>query len=152
MQRQKSKTRLWESLTMIFASLMAIVTGGYGIATANAGTINNALGIQTSSIERSTEAKYQYHEREFSADNYDALKTAYIQAAEEVEREGIVLLKNEGALPLDEGEKVSLFLYGSKHFSYSSSGSSATSSDGYANLKDTLAEDGISVDAKLWAV
>ena len=42
--------RLWESLVVVFASLLVLFSAGYNIAVANSATINNALNIGGSEI------------------------------------------------------------------------------------------------------
>ena len=143
------KRRLWETLAVILATLFVITTGGYNLAMSNAGAINNALGIAGSEINRSTDEAYQYFPRTYTND--EEMRDYYTAVCEEVEGEGLVLLKNENtALPLANGTKVSLFLSGSTRFNYGSSGSSASDTGSYKNLKDALTEQGLSVNSSLW--
>lgn len=140
--------RLWESLAVVFASLLVLFSAGYNIAVANSATINNALNIGGSEIERSDEEQYQYFKREYTTE--DSLESFYKQVAEQTEAEGLVLLKNDGALPLGDGAEVSLVLTGAADIAYGSSGSSALSTTTYSNFKDVLTAEGFEVNEELW--
>lgn len=145
------KKGLWEGLAVGFAALLVIVTGGYEIAMSQSAAINNALNINTSEIERSDDPAYEYFKSDYSDKDYSELEKYYKSVAEEVEGEGLVLLKNDGALPLSEGEKVSTLLSGSVNFGYISSGSSATTNGSYDTLKDALTSVGLEVNQTMWS-
>ena len=140
--------RLWESLAVVFASLLVLFSAGYNIAVANSATINNALNIGGSEIERSDEEEYQYFKRGYTTE--DSLESFYKQVAEQTEAEGLVLLKNDGALPLGDGAEVSLVLTGAADIAYGSSGSSALPTTTYSNFKDVLTAEGFEVNEELW--
>lgn len=142
---------LWESLLVTSASLCVFSFGVTKIADSKSATLNDALGITSSKIERSDDPEYQYFKSTYSKEDYASLKKAYINTAEEVESEGIVLLKNDNnALPLNKDEKVSLMLSGSYYFSYTSSGSSSVDSSAYKSLKDSLNGESIDVNGDMW--
>ena len=106
--------------------MFVITAGGYSIAMNYSAAINNALGIEGSTIDRNDDEAYQYFKSSYS--NYEALEADYRAVAEQVEGEGLVLLKNDNnALPLSKGDKVSCVYTGSLNFNYASSGSSAAS-------------------------
>lgn len=144
------KRKFWEGLSVTLASLVVVTTGGYNIAMSQSAAINHALGISGSEIDRSDAEEYQYFKSSYS--DYATLEQDYQAVAEQVEGEGLVLLKNDnGALPLTSGEKVSCLLTGSVKFNYASSGSSATKvDDGYSDLKKALTNVGLSVNSTLW--
>ena len=74
------------------------------------------------------------------------------QLAREIEREGIVMLKNDGTLPLSKSvNKVNVFGHGSIDWYYMSSGSEQVGMDGQTsyNLNEALAEYGIEVNQEL---
>lgn len=145
------KRRLWECLTLVFTSLFVVFLGGYSIAMSQSAAINNALNISSSEIERSDEEQYQYFKSGYGANEYDKLQADYLAVCEQIEGEGIVLLKNEnGALPLSEGDKVSTFLTGSVMFNYATSGSSGADTSGYTDLKTALEGAGLKVNPALW--
>ena len=146
----RKRLRAWEAVTVILATLLTLLGSGWTMAMDYATPINNALGIGGASVTRSDDEAFNY----FPSDYTDAAarEASYLAICEEVEGEGIVLLKNEnGALPLAADEKVSCFLTGSVKFNYSASGSSAADTSGYTSLKDALAAVGLSVNESLWS-
>ncbi len=145
------KRVLWESLLVASASLCVLSIGVTKIADSKSGTLNDALGLTNSNIERSNDPEYQYFSRNYSDSEYDKLKEEYINVSQEIEGEGLVLLKNKNnALPLKANDKVSLMLSGSYFFSYSSSGSSNVDSKAYQSLKDSLTASNLSVNESMW--
>ncbi len=144
------KRGLWEGLAVGCAALLVVIAGGYEIAMSQSAAINSALKIDTSTIERSDDPEYQYFDSDYKDKDYSELEAYYRSLAEEVEGEGIVLLKNEGALPLEKGAKVSTVLSGSANFSYISGGSSATSGGKYQTLKDAMEDAGLQVNQMMW--
>ena len=120
----KKSVRKWEAIAVILATLLTILGGSYSLAVSQAASINNALGVKGASINRSSDEAYIYFPSDYA--DPQAMEKAYLAVCEEVESEGIVLLRNEnGALPLSADEKISCFLTGSVNFNYSASGSSA---------------------------
>ena len=145
------KRRLWEGLSVALASLLVVTTGGLHIANSQSAAINDALGIPGSYIERSNEEQYQYFKAGYSANDYAKLEKDYLDVCEQVEGEGLVLLKNENnALPLAAAEKVSCLLTGSVSFNYATSGSSSADTKGYTDFKTALEGAGLSVNSDLW--
>lgn len=145
------KRKLWEGLALALTALFVVLLGGYSIAMSQSAAINNALDISSSEIERSDDEQYQYFKSSYAEGDYAQLEADYLALAEEVEGEGIVLLKNDNdALPLAQGEKVSTFLTGSVMFNYATSGSSAADTSGYTDLKTALEGAGLQVNADLW--
>ncbi len=122
LSRKIFKRRLWEGLSVTFASLLVVTTGGLSIANSQSAAINDALGVAGSEINRSEDEKYQYFKSGYTADEYAKLQKDYLDVCEQIEGEGLVLLKNENnALPLADSEKVSCFLTGSVSFNYATS-------------------------------
>ena len=119
------------------------------------GMINAMLGIQTAEITYSDDAAYDYfggvYQQGAYTGDYDDLVQRFNAVAEEVESEGMVLLRNQNnALPLAEGEKVSTVLSGSYNFNYATSGSGGASTAGYTNLKEALETAGLIVNEDTW--
>ena len=141
----KKSVRRWEAIAVVLATLFTIFCGSYSLAVSQAASINNALGLQGASVSRSDDAAYIYFPSAYA--DAQSLETAYLAVCEEVEGEGIVLLKNEnGALPLSADEKISCFLTGSVNFNYSASGSSAADTSAYSTLKDAFTGVGLAVN------
>ncbi|MBQ2089142.1 MAG: glycoside hydrolase family 3 protein [Lachnospiraceae bacterium] len=69
---------------------------------------------------------------------------------QEIEKEGMVLLKNDGGLPLSEGAKVSIFGQDSVDFVYGGSGSGEMDSKSLITLKEAFEESGFKVNESLW--
>lgn len=109
-------SRLWTGLSSVCSCLLVLSTVGMNCMNGYAGTINQALGIQTSKIvnEGDSSEDTTYYESsygELNAENLQKLiEDTYAQAVQE-EEEGAVLLKNEDkTLPLaGEGTRVTLF-------------------------------------------
>ena len=115
--------------------------------------INHALNISGSDIQRSEDEQYQYFKSAYKDGEYDKLQNDFLKGCEEIEAEGLVLLKNDNnALPLKDAEskKVSCFLTGSVIFNYATSGSSSADTEGYTNLKTALEGAGLQVNNSLW--
>ncbi|MCR5145165.1 MAG: glycoside hydrolase family 3 C-terminal domain-containing protein [Lachnospiraceae bacterium] len=72
------------------------------------------------------------------------------ELCQRIEEEGMVLLKNDGGLPLSEGAKVSLFGQDSVDFVYGGSGSGEVDTNSVANLREAFEESGFSVNETLW--
>ncbi|MGI6393108.1 MAG: glycoside hydrolase family 3 N-terminal domain-containing protein [Candidatus Izemoplasmatales bacterium] len=146
-----TKKRLWGVLSIVLASFAVVITGGLQIANSQSAAINHALGISGSEINYSTDEEYQYFKSAYSADEYAELQADYLDVCEQIEGEGLVLLKNENnALPLAENEKVGLFFTGSVFFNYATSGSSSANTEGYTDFKTVLEGEGLSVNSSLW--
>ena len=134
-----TKKRLFEVLAVVLATLLVITTGGLHIANSQSAAINHALNISGSTITRSDDPQYNYYPTNYSASDYAKLQDDYLAVCEEIEAEGMVLLKNDNnALPLSDTEKVSLFLTGSVMFNYATSGSSSADTSGYKDLKTEI--------------
>ena len=69
---------------------------------------------------------------------------------QEIEEEGMVLLTNNGGLPLQEGAKVSLFGQDSVDFVYGGSGSGSVDTQTVDSLKDAFEKSGFEVNETLW--
>jgi beta-glucosidase len=151
-------------LTVVFTTFLCLLIVGNEVAGAYAPTINHALNIKSFKVVNSdddTDAIYfksEYSENTvdgsgnpvYTQDGVDRLKKDADEACSEIEGEGLVLMKNDGALPLSSGGKVSLFGQGSVIFNYGSSGSSATNTAGYTDFKTALESEGLNVNADLW--
>ncbi len=140
MSRKKVGQGFMIAATSFLAVMLAVGTAGAN----NYAAINSALKVKGYEIietdpDPNLDTEYFKHDYHSA----DALKSAYEKLCEAVEAEGLVLLKNDGALPLDKGSKVSLFLQGSDDFNYATTGSSATSgTDSFASLKTAMERGG----------
>lgn len=145
--------KAWQAVSLVMTSLLVVTNGGYQIAMSQSAAINHALGIGGSNSELSGDEEYQYFKSNYDEDQYELLEKDFLAKGIEVEGEGLVLMKNENnALPLDKGDKIGCYLMGSVNFNYASSGSSASNTTGYDNLKTALTDEGFSVNNSLWSM
>lgn len=142
-----SKSRLPKKIfTNVMAILLAISVFGGTVAGEFAGQINSFLGISTTKTQHTSgeETDYaRYFESEY--ENVAALKAAGLDKVREVENEGAVLLKNEGAtLPL-QGDKISLFGATAISPVFGGTGSGAVSADNAPTYAQVFTEAGYTV-------
>lgn len=145
----KLLSKNWRKVAVSFLTLTVVFGSLLDVGKANASVVNNFLGIASSSTG---DVAYSAADRFPSDYHTNEEITAYAKSVvEEVEGEGLVLLKNENnALPLDKGDKVSTVLQNSVNLSYGASGSSAVASDGYIDLKTALEAVDLEVNETLW--
>lgn len=146
--KPSTKRTLKKVFLNISAALLTITYVGNLIAAENAGQINAFLGTSTSKtvkIDETLEEDYpRYFESTFQS--IADLKAAGLAKVQEVEAEGIVLLKNEGgALPLAAGSQVSLFGITAVDPVYGGTGSGAVDAAGAPNYIDVFQKSGLSV-------
>ncbi len=119
----------FKGLTALSASLLAVVMTGSTLMFDNAGIINSFLGCKTTEIVETGEVDENlntaYYDNKFGTTNtYSLAATLELEQAVQAENlrqaeEGNVLLKNEnGALPLGNSAKVTLFGNGSQNSKY----------------------------------
>lgn len=86
-----------------------------------------------------------------SYSNATELYNAEAALNQQIAAEGVVLLKNDGILPLAANTTLSLFSHSSVDMVYGGTGSGSSSSDGSnINLKDALKGAGLQVNETLW--
>ena len=81
-----------------------------------------------------------------------ALRAAALEKASQVQREGTTILWNsdESGLPLEKGDKVSLFSRSTVDWVYSGGGSGGARVNGASDMKKALTNAGLSVNSTLW--
>lgn len=144
--------KLSKGLFVGFAALFCVLIPLYDVAAANSSMISKAINAPTFRIEKAEGSENEDTEY-FKADYTDKEKYAEDAAAfsRRISSEGSVLLRNENdALPLAEGASVSLFAQGAVSINYSSSGSSASDTQTYDDLKTVLGNVGLKVNPTLW--
>ena len=160
------KYKLWKILTIVFAFLTVVMIVANVVCSMYATTINWALNTVSSEVVLGDEPGPIYYESEFALKNSDgssqigsdgkeimdkeALSAAGDAIVKEVAREGIALLKNDGALPLEKGASVSLFGQSVDKPVTSGSGSGATASGGEHTYLSSLTNAGLEVNQASW--
>ena len=143
----KKFTRLW-TIVIAIVSVLAIVASV--VLTGPLYTVMNMyFGKGEAVIKQNAQASSMSGEY-YTAEHGDNLLEASAQKAEEVESEGIVLLKNDNqALPLAGGKNVSLFGRTSVDPIYTGAGSAATESSP-VDYKTALEANGFKVNQNLY--
>lgn len=137
-------------LFVIFATFLCLLVPIYTVAIQKSAVVNFYLKGETYKIVEGNSSQSEdteYYKTLFN--DTQSLAEYSKQVSQEVESEGLVLLTNNGALPLDADSKISLFAQGSVSLNYSSTGSSAASGD-YASLRDALESKNFIVNDQLW--
>ncbi|HBN12351.1 MAG TPA: glycosyl hydrolase [Clostridiales bacterium] len=157
MKKLFNKT-LWMILSVVMATLLVISTALYTIAYSYQTLLNQTFGLKNYDIvdegdgsENTEYFKAKYTEKQ-------ELMTAGATVSEAVEAEGLVLMKNNGALPLDKskGLKVSLFGTGSVNINNSvqgmrgGAGGAIDSAEELTTFKDALEAVDVKVNGDLW--
>lgn len=155
------KVRLFRGLAAVLAVMLAIVAPLSVAAFSYTGMINDRLGIQTSRIETiddGTAADTAYYQSAYgNVNNFTMANLEKLLAAEEAHivtemEEGAVLLKNNGALPLQNETKVSLLGYASFDPLYKpNSGGAAVNASRLVTLKSAVENAGFTVNPVLWS-
>ena len=141
--------KLWRTLFVISASFLAVALVGGGIAYDQSSAINSALKVKTYEVIKGDDSQEdtEYYKREYTTP--EALKEYTDSICRQLEQEGMVLLKNDNAaLPLAQGNKISLFGQGSVSLNYGATGSSSTDTSGIISLKTALSS--FEVNPTLW--
>lgn len=146
--KPSTKRTLKKVFLNVSAALLTIAYVGNLVAAENAGQINAFLGTSTSKtvkIDETLEEDYpRYFESKFTS--IADLKAAGLAKVQEVEAEGIVLLKNEGnTLPLAAGSEVALFGITTIDPVYGGTGSGAVDAAGAPNYVDVFGKSGLTV-------
>ena len=146
--KPSTKRTLKKLFLNVSVALLTIAYVGNLIAVENAGQINAFLGTTSSKtvkIDETLEEDYpRYFESTFQS--VAELKAAGLAKVQEVESEGIVLLKNDNqTLPLKAGSEVSLFGITSIDPVYGGTGSGAVDAAGAPNYVDVFTKSGLSV-------
>ncbi|MCI8613186.1 MAG: beta-glucosidase [Clostridia bacterium] len=104
--------------------------------------------VDMSGIENTENLDLQYYKSEYSSN--EEFKNAEHAFAEEIAEEGIMLLKNDGALPLDKNNTVDVWGYSSWNFVYNGTGSGGAGSPSQQDLFDGLTHAGLKYNTSLY--
>ena len=167
------KRSFWAMITIYVSILLVISMVAGSIMNDYSKVINNALGLKGYRIETTEtdeEEDLEYFKSQFvkrdengeiiyvvdengyvrQAYDDDALREAAIDKAMQVQREGTTILWNssDNGLPLEKGDKVSLFSKSSVSWGYSGGGSGAANKGD--DMKTAFTKAGLEVNSTLW--
>lgn len=142
--------KVWRVLTVVFLTVAVLFGVILEVAMQNERVLNQLL--KTSSYKVIDNSDGTEDSNYFPSDytSSDAVTAYAKEVCEDAEAEGLVLMKNNGALPLSEGDKVSTVLQTSVKINYGSSGSGAIDATKYVDLKTALESVNLSVNSILW--
>lgn len=112
--------------------------------------INNYFGISEYELIKAENDDTDTEYIKSDYDSWDDLHTAAMAMSEEIEAEGMVLLENNGILPLGTNKKVSLFSVSSVNPVYGGTGSGSTDTSSAPTLKTAFENAGLEVNGTLW--
>ena len=146
-KKKGSGVVLWSVLTGVSAVAFGGACIGTNLANASAQAINIALQTPTNkTINKDDSVKYF----ETGFDTVEELEAHDKEIAEQLTGEGAVLLKNNGALPLSAGDKVSTLSHSSVGIATCGTGSADIDTSKAPTLKEALEADGLEVNPTLW--
>ena len=138
---------LWSVLTGVSAVAFGAACVGTNLANASAQAVNIALKTSTNkTVGKDDSVKYF----ETGFDSVEELEAHDKEIAEQLTGEGAVLLKNDGALPLAKGDKVSTLSHSSVGIATCGTGSADIDTSKAPTLKEALEADGLEVNPTLW--
>ncbi|MDD3417296.1 MAG: glycoside hydrolase family 3 C-terminal domain-containing protein [Lachnospiraceae bacterium] len=153
------RNRIWTGLAAVTSFLLVLSVLGNYCMMGYAGTVNQALGIETSKVvnQGDTSEDTTYFESEYGELNSENLQKliadTYDESVQE-QQEGSVLLKNtDNALPLTEDEKnITLFGHATAQPLYknSSAGSSGYKGEYCIDLYSALSDAGFKINDTLY--
>lgn len=139
-------TRVWLIVTSVLL-VLAIVVSSLA-STLLYGTVASFLGGQRIVYADDDSEGMAYQTDEGYEDNKSALAMGNA-VNERITDEGMVLLKNENALPLSKGAKISVFGKNSVNLAYGGSGSGGGSTEGAKTIYDSLSAAGFTYNTAL---
>lgn len=145
--KHKLQRKLLTVVSMLLAGILVLATI---ITGENADVINGTLGTKSVEVVNTGEANEdtEYYKSDYSS--VGELRAAGKQTATATLAEGMVMLKNDGgALPLDEGSKVSLVGVTAYDPVYGGTGSGTISKDDAVGFVESLSNAGLDVNPTL---
>lgn len=140
------KTKAWKCVSMVSIALSALLVAGTTVANNYSPMVNGFLGLQTSKVVDSENGNSQYYTSDYA--NLEEMYQNKVKHIREEAREGTVLLKNNGILPLAKGKKVGVLGANDLMFDATSGGGGFHSDEVDAKktgLIDALKFDGLTV-------
>jgi beta-glucosidase len=134
--------------TSVGALLFTFSVTATTLTNQNAATVHKYLGTSATKIVSEDNSNTTYFASDFSSWQ-DQLASA-TQVGIQIQEEGSVLLKNDGALPLSADAKVSVFSRSSVDIVYSGTGSGTIDASVASTLKQAFEDYGFAVNPTLW--
>ncbi|MEY8493053.1 glycoside hydrolase family 3 C-terminal domain-containing protein [Lachnospiraceae bacterium 29-91] len=145
---QKS-SRLWRATTSLFALFFGVSATANVLTSAYESKVHAYFGTNsTKYVTEDAGEDTEYYKTEYKT--WTEQYTHAQELIEDIQEEGSVLLENNGALPLESGEKVSLFSRSSVDIVYGGTGSGSIDEAALIPLKSEMEEAGFSVNDILW--
>ncbi|MBO5317666.1 MAG: glycoside hydrolase family 3 C-terminal domain-containing protein, partial [Oscillospiraceae bacterium] len=146
-KEKRSKVTLWKSLAIFFLVLSLILTPANIVVNMFDNTVVAMAGGSFWELE-GEDPEALYFDTDFETDEqmYEEGNLICYQ----VEAEGAALLMNNGALPLENGAKVSTLSSSSVNIVYGGTGSGNVDASKADDLKTALEKSGFSVNPTLW--
>lgn len=147
---------LWGLAAGFFAILMIIAFVGGSFANKYSANINTIFNVETQKKvtvdEEGQDSEYYKSDYYLGDGSYDnqAMRNNSLKVAEQAASEGTVLLWNNGALPLSQGSKISLFGAATQKYIIAGGGSGYVGINTSSTLKSEIEGKGIEVNSKLW--
>lgn len=141
---------VWRGLTFLCAFVMLIGSTVGEVLEKNRNMVNSFLGTQTSIVEvtESDEPLYSTYVADYA--NTEELVAAHKAMGERLSAEGTVLLKNNGALPLEGGSNVTMFgICAETKMNYGARVGCAVKPSQSIKLGDALTEKGFHVNEQM---
>lgn len=123
------------------------ITGTFS-AEANASKVHGFLGTTPTKIVDSSNSDTTYFKSDFSS--WEEQYESALAVNRDIQEEGSVLLKNDGALPLASGSKISVFSRSCTDIVYGGTGSGSIDTAVVVDLHTALSEAGYSINETLW--
>lgn len=142
---------LWSVLTGVFGLLLTVAIVGAEFMYAYSGLINNAF--QTSDTifvetDPSGNEDTEYFKSDY--DSYEELRAHEEELSMQIQEEGTVLLKNDRALPLERGARITLLSQSSVNVVYGGTGAGSVDASTAPTMMTALTEGGFSVNPVMW--
>ena len=146
-KEKRSKVTLWKSFAIFFLVLSLILTPASLVVGMFDNTIVAMVGGSFWELENE-DPNAQYYKLDFASN--EEMYEYGDQLCYQVEAEGAALLLNNGALPLENGAKVSTLSSSSVSIVYGGTGSGNVDASKADDLKTALEKSGFSVNPTLW--
>jgi beta-glucosidase len=127
---------IWSAVIAVIVILAVAANVGMNMFSA---VLDSYLGrgkLTITYLEGSEDWDAQYYKT--STSSLEEAKAASDLVSEQVTDEGIVLLKNDGVLPLEKGSEITPFGYGYLNPSYSGTGAAATTDEDMVTIEEGL--------------